>query len=222
MLISNGHRPNTNGCGTGALDAPAAIHAAQSGPPVRGFAARRLGLRTASAVLAVGLVSAGCGRDRPDATSSAGVPPGRASAPQRAPVRSSSAVVEAYDGFFASVGQALHAPPERVRAILAERAAGSYLDFEIRQVIDHQARGLEPWGRPVVHVTSVDVRTVTATVHDCQDASHAGLADARTHQLVAQSRGEAHRDLVAYLRLGGDRRWRLTDLLQHGTACHRP
>jgi hypothetical protein len=138
------------------------------------------------------------------------------------PVRSQGAVVEAYSAFFVVVGQALQAPPEQARPILATRTAGDYLDFEMRQVIDHQARGLEQWGRPVVHITAVELGTVTATVHDCQDASHAGLADTQTHQLVQQSRGDAHRNLVAYLRLGGDQRWRLTDLLQHGTPCHRP
>jgi hypothetical protein len=196
-------------------------HSAGRGRTERGLGAGGFGLKIFSAILALGLASMGCDQGRPDAGSSAGVSVGATSSRERVAVRSKSAVVEAYSGFFAGVGRALQAPPERVRGILAELASGSYLDFEIRQVIDHQARGLEAWGRPVVHVTDVELGPASARVHDCQNASPAGLADVRTHRLVPQSRGDAHRNLVAYLRLGGDQQWRVTDLVQHKASCHR-
>jgi hypothetical protein len=130
------------------------------------------------------------------------------------------AVIAAYISFFPAVNQALQAPPERARGILQGYTAGDYLDFEIRQVMDHQARHLEPWGTTVAHVTNVQLDRDTAKVHDCQDASNAGLADARTHQLVPQSRGNAHRNLIAAMKLGSDGRWRLTDLKQYRAVCH--
>jgi hypothetical protein len=131
-----------------------------------------------------------------------------------------NAVIAAYTALFPAVGEALRSPPERARSIMENYVTGSYLDFEIRQIVDHQARHLEPWGRTIVHVTKVELHQSTAKVHDCQDASNAGLADARTHQLVPQSRGNTHRNLIADLMLGSDGRWRLTNLRQYRAMCH--
>lgn len=183
------------------------------------LSSQRLKFKVLPWILVLGLASTGCGKSRPGITSSPALSDKEKAVRERAPVSSESAVVAAYNGFFSGVDRALQAPPDQVREVLADFTAGSYLDFEIRQVVDHQAQGLEPWGRPIVHVTAVELGPATATVHDCQDASHAGLADARTHRLVPQSRGDAHRNLVAYLSLGKDHRWRLTDLIQHPAAC---
>lgn len=221
MLIPDGGRSSAAVQGVTSPAADSRIRPVGRGRTGRGSGAHGCGLRVLSTVLALGLASAGCGRGRSDANSSTRVSLGVASSRGQVSVHSKSAVIEAYRGFFPGVGRALQAPSDRVRGILTDLASGSYLDFEIRQVVDHQARELEPWGQPVIHITAVELRPVTATVHDCQDASHAGLADRRTHLLVPQSRGNAHRNLIAYLTLGGDQRWRLTDLVQHRAACHR-
>ena len=192
-------------------------------PPTAATSVRRVFAGTTALTLA--LLSGGCGGHDPRNTLPSNTPVGGApgsSAPSLSPSTATpkDAVVAAYTGFFSAVSQALQSPPERTRTIVQGYASGSYLDFEIRQVVDHQARHLEPWGKAVVHVTDVELNQGTAKVHDCQDASNAGLADARTHQLVPQSRGTAHRNLIAEMTLGGDGRWRLTDLKQYRTACH--
>jgi hypothetical protein len=180
--------------------------------------------RVIGPLIALLVLSGGCsGHDhkvalpstRPPSGPVAGSPSGSAS-----PQTVEGAVVAAYTAFFPAVNQALEAPPEQARGILQTYTTGDYLEFEVRQVMDHQARHLEPWGKTVVHVTKVDLTDATAKVHDCQDASNAGLADRGTHQLIPQSRGTAHRNLIAALKLGSDDRWRLTDLKQYRAPCH--
>ena len=187
------------------------------GPNVRP-GALRLGVVAGTTTLV--LVATGCGHSAPPVALPSPTPsPGSYSA-SASPATPRDAVIAAYTAFFPAVGQALQSPPERVRTILENNASGGYLDFEIRQLMDHQARHLEPWGRAVIHVTKVELHSDTAKVHDCQDASHAGLAEARTHRLISQSRGNAHRNLIADLTLGSDGRWRLTDLKQYSAPCH--
>lgn len=127
----------------------------------------------------------------------------------------------AYSALFTATDRALLAPPEQIRSILQPYATGDYLDLAVRGVVDEQARHLEPWGHAVIHITGIDIKRTTATVHDCQDASSAGLADARTHQLDPTTRGGAHRSLIAHMSLGGDGRWRVVQLRQFSTGCHR-
>lgn len=216
MLILVGEAPD------GLFGPGAAVRAGDERPQLRPRrsrrdrkARRRTGI-VAGCLIAV-LITSGCG-DQPAHNSSrrtvANPHPGEPTS-----ARSQSAAIAAYRSFFPAVDRAMRSSPEQARAILRDFAMGGYLDFEIRQIVDHQARGLEPWGHAVAHVTRVDLSSTTATVHDCQDASQAGLADRRTHRLVPQSRGSTHRQLVAYLTLGRDGRWRLTDLIQQHTTC---
>jgi hypothetical protein len=130
--------------------------------------------------------------------------------------------VAAYTALFPAVSKALRGSSGQVRSTLQDYATSPYLDFEIQQIKSHQANGLEPWGATVVHITAVDITGNSAKVRDCQDASNAGLADARTHKLVPKSRGTANRNLVADMKLGGDGRWRVADLRLYQTPCHVP
>lgn len=178
-------------------------------------------------VLAAMLISTGCSGHSSGVTLPSSPPltvPSRGSLPSSPSVSPSpptprDAVVAAYTGFFPAVDQALRAPAEQIRAILGPYVAGDFLDFQVRQLVNQQAQHLEPWGRVIVHVTKVDIGQDQATVHDCQDASNAGLANAQTHELIPASRGTAHRNLTARLTLGGDGRWRLSDLRQFKAAC---
>jgi hypothetical protein len=167
-------------------------------------------------------LTAGCGHG-----STADLPTKRAPSVGRLETRSASPPMSpkdiasaAYAASFAAVNEALQSPPERIRSILSNYMTGEFLDFQIRQLLDEQARHLEPWGRVVVHITTVDIQQDRATIHDCQDASNAGLADAQTHQLVPELRGVAHRNLTAKLTLGGDGRWRVSNLTQFKGGCH--
>lgn len=168
-----------------------------------------------------GLV-AGCGggggvRVRLPSSAPLSAPPGSSPAPSRS---SGAAVAAAYAALFPAADRALLAPPEQIRAILAPYATDAYLDLTVRGVVDAQARHLEPWGHVVVHITKIDIGRGTATVHDCQDASNAGLADARTHRLDPKTRGSVHRNLIANMTLGGDGTWRVSKLRQFRAGCH--
>jgi hypothetical protein len=177
-----------------------------------------------SSALALLLCSGACGGHEKKVTLPSTRPPSgpATNVPSNSPSlqTTKNAVIAAYTAFFPAVNQALEAQPEQAREILKDYAVGDYLEFEIRQVMDHQARHLEPWGKTIVHITNVELEDATAKVHDCQDASNAGLADKDTHQLIPQSRGTAHRNLIASMKLGKDGRWRLTDLKQYRTMCH--
>lgn len=207
-------------------EAPATTTAARTGHPRKALPGSphcTLGIGALGICL---LMSAGCGGHGsrvalPTTKPPAAPPMGSSLPPVSAPATTAkNAVIAAYTGFFPAADQALKAPPEQIKPILKDYATGWYLDFEIRQMVDQQAQHLEPWGHVVAHITKIELQQSTATVHDCQDASNAGLANAQTHQLIPTSRGTSHRNLTATLTLGSDRRWRLTDLKQFKAQCH--
>jgi hypothetical protein len=82
-----------------------------------------------------------------------------------------------------------------------------------------RSRHEESWGDVVLHIYLVQVNAVTARVGDCQDASGAGLADDRTHQLLPGTLGHRNSNLLATLTLGADARWRLSDIENSETPC---
>lgn len=175
------------------------------------------------AVVAIFLgLTAGCGHGSTVNPPTKTTPPGGGVASRSASPSMSSkdAVIAAYTGYYPALDEALRSPAGRIRSILNSYVTEDFLDFQVRQLVDEQARHLEPWGRAVAHITAVDIRQNTATIRDCQDASNAGLADAQTHQVVPELRGTAHRNLTATLTLGGDGRWRLSDLRQFKAGCH--
>lgn len=175
----------------------------------------------------VALLISGCGGHNttavlPSSTSTAPAAGGSSTSPQGTSRSPRDAVIAAYKDFFGAAGKAITAPPEQARLILRNYVTGAYLDWEIRQIMTHQAEHQEPWGKAIVHVTRVELRSNTAKVHDCQDASNAGLSDARTHKLLPNTRGTANRNLVADMTREGDGRWRVAGLKQYRTACHVP
>jgi hypothetical protein len=177
--------------------------------------------------IAFALISiTGCGHDHskvalPPASPRSGLPTARAySSASASAATPRDAAVAAYTAFFRASDEALTAPPERIRPILGDFTTGWYLDSIIRQTVDEQAQHLEPWGHVIVHLTQVALQQGTATIHDCQDASNAGLASTQTHQLIPETRGTAHRNLTAKLTLGGDGRWRISELRQFKAMCH--
>jgi hypothetical protein len=175
------------------------------------------------AVLAVLVVAEGCGSGgSPKVALPSTTPPAAQPSVSASATSPTDAVVAAYTALFPAADKAIVSPPEQARAILAPYVAGDYLDWEIRQVMNHQAEHQEPWGRVIVHVTRVDLKADTAKVHDCQDASSAGLADSRTHALIPKTRGTSNRTLIADMRRGGDGRWRVIGLRQYSSPCHVP
>lgn len=169
-----------------------------------------------------GLVLAGaCGGHEPRVNLQGTASPGAAVSPSSTP-SAQQAAMAAYTGFLDAAKRAMLAPPGQARSILGDYVTGAYLDWEVRQVMEHHDAHQVPWGNAVVHVTGVDLRPRAAKVHDCQDASNAGLADARTHELIPSTRGTANRNLIADMTLGGDGRWRVAGLKERQGACQVP
>jgi hypothetical protein len=173
-----------------------------------------------SAALALALVGGACAGHDPTVTLPSTTPPRAPSSGPASPLPPKDAAVAAYTGFLEADRRAIAAPHDQVRPILQDYAMGGFLDFQVRQVAVHQAAHEEPWGKAIVHVTGVEIKKRSATIHDCQDDSNAGLADQRTHQLIPQSRGTADKNLIATMELGSDSRWRVADLKLYRTACH--
>ena len=198
-------------------------HKAHHSGPISATRAKRLAASSATAFALAALTGA-CGDHDPKVTLPSTTPPAGPTkgSPSSSPTPATpkDAASGAYTSFFSAVDNALISPPERIRPLLADFATGWYLDFEVRQIVEEQAQHLEPWGKAVVHITRAEVKKKTATVSDCQDASNAGLAHTKTHQLIPKTRGTAHRNLTAKLTLGGDGRWRLSELKQFKAACH--
>jgi len=163
-------------------------------------------------------ISAGCSGDG----SKVALPYKTTSAPVRrasAPPSAKDAVKAAYTTFWDASDRALAGPPEQIRSSLRDYSTGSYLDFQVRELVLQQAEHKGPWGKVVLHIRNIRIKGAKATVRDCQDASHAGLADTRTHKLIPGTRGTKGRNLQAQLTQGGDGRWRISDLRQFPTAC---
>ncbi|GLY86025.1 hypothetical protein [Actinoallomurus iriomotensis] len=172
-------------------------------------------------MIAFSLTAVGCDSgSSPKVALPSTAPPAAPSSGAASPTSPTDSVVAAYQALFAAADKAIVSPPEQARAILQAYVAGDYLDWEIRQVMNHQAEHQEPWGKVVVHITKVDLKANTAKIHDCQDASRAGLADSRTHVLIPKTRGTANRNLIANMTRGSDGRWRVTGLRQYDSPCH--
>jgi hypothetical protein len=173
-----------------------------------------------AAMMVLGI--SGCGGHRstdtlPTAPGSSVSSPGRTTASSPAP---RDAAIAAYKAFLAAANRAIFAPKSRARDIISPYATGDFLEFQLRQVAVHQKANEEPWGKAVVHITRVDVTGSQAAIHDCQDDSHAGLADRRTHALIEGSLGTSHQKLVANLIVGGDSKWRVSGLRLYPGSCH--
>jgi hypothetical protein len=131
-----------------------------------------------------------------------------------------SAITKVYTGYWPASADAATAGPGRARELLAPYVTGRFLDVQVQRIGDYQAHNQEPWGQPVVHITKITLLPGhTASLHDCLDASRAGLADRRTHQLLSGTLGSVHTHMAADLKRGSDGRWRLTSLVQLEAPC---
>jgi hypothetical protein len=83
----------------------------------------------------------------------------------------------------------------------------------------YRQQGKLAWGYVIPHVFRVTVTGADARVWDCQDDTHAGVADARTGTLLPPGTGSPRTPMVATLAMGTDARWRLTSLLQVSQPC---
>ncbi|MFC5183188.1 hypothetical protein [Actinomadura harenae] len=128
-------------------------------------------------------------------------------------------MTDAYTAYWSANVRAAKLPREQGRAELSAFAEPDHVNKTLDGASDWQRKGFEPWGHVTVHVTSVQVSGSTARLVECQDASTAGIANARTHQLIKGTRGSPHVRLAADMQQDGDRRWRLKQVAIQGNTC---
>ena len=135
------------------------------------------------------------------------------------PGASQAAVIAAYTAYFPVSKAAEAAPAAQAEGILAPYAAQPYLGHVLAQMATYRTQHEVLSGTLVPHVTQVHVSGPQATVHDCQDASQAGLADSVTGKVIPGTTGSARTYLIATLSRGTDGRWRLTSLSHVAVSC---
>jgi hypothetical protein len=168
----------------------------------------------AAAVLA-GCASSGAAKLPPKTTA-----PTVASATPAVTARSAkAAVIAAYTGYFPVLTAAEAAGPSRAKAMLAPYAAQPYLNHVLSRMAAYRSRHEVSVGHLVPHVMHVRVRGARAQLRDCQDASHAALADSRTGRVIPHTWGSPHTYLIATLARGSDGQWRLTSLAHVAVPC---
>lgn len=178
-------------------------------------------LVTAAGGALVSLIAAGCG-----GASAPTALPSRVRVPSVSPSASGTTteaaaqqVIAAYTAFNQLDGTAERAAQGQARAMLAPYVAEPYLGHLLTEMATYRARNETASGYVVPHVTQVTVNNGGALVRDCQDDSHAALADSRTGTVLPDTTGSAQTNLVATLTRGSDGRWRLTALQQLDTSC---
>lgn len=173
------------------------------------------------AAFVVGLIlTSSCGNQGPKVTFPTMTPQTSVPAPSISGTPTAEdAVRGAYLAFWDASERATQVPSDQVRSTLQKFSTGSYLGFQVRQILSARADNQEPWGKVIRHLGQVQVSGGKAMVHDCQDASGAALADSRTGKLIAGTRGPKQRNLIAYLVRGGDGQWRVYSLKQFKEPC---
>jgi hypothetical protein len=175
--------------------------------------------RTPVAVIAVVAVAACSSQGAAKLPPKSSPPRAPASSPASSAGSAADAVAASYTAYFPVSKAAEAAGPSRARTMLAPYAAEPYLGHVLSQMAAYRARYEVPWGYVVPHLTQIDVRGALAQVHDCQNASHAALADSRTGRVISGTRGSARTSLIATLSRGHDGRWRLTSLAHVAVPC---
>jgi hypothetical protein len=185
---------------------------------VRGMASR-LPVIGAAAALAVAALTGCSSQSRARLPASSAGPSAPPVTPAAASGSAEAAVIAAYTRYFPVLTAAEAAGGSRAEAMLAPYAAQPYLSHVLSQMAVYGAQHEVSVGYLVPHIMQVTVKGAQATVRDCQDASHAALADSRTGHVITGTRGSARTYLIATLARGNDGRWRLTSLAHVAVPC---
>lgn len=178
---------------------------------------RRGRLASAAGGVLVTLTAVGCG-----ASSTPASLPSKAPSPTPSPTPTKTAqqqVIAAFDEFWQAGAAAQRSAPTAARTMLAPLVAEPYLDHLLTQMNPYRARHQQAWGYVIPHVTQIDVNADRALLHDCQDESHAALADSNTGQVIPGTYGSSHVSYVATLGRGADGHWRMTAMEALETTC---
>jgi hypothetical protein len=130
-----------------------------------------------------------------------------------------SAVAAAYQQFWDLQVRFDSAYPEdQWRAVLSSVTADPELTRSVDGALVQKRNGIKAYGWIGTHpVVSPINGANTAAIKDCQDASHAGQADARTG--APRSVGIKNMPVTATLLRGADGRWRVSDVRYPGGRC---
>lgn len=134
-------------------------------------------------------------------------------------VSAEKAVTDAYTAYWDASPRAAVLPREQGRALLAPYSEPVHTEKLLDGAAGWQAKGLEPWGRVILHVTSVTVNGHSARVNDCQDVSHAGVAHASTHKLIPGTVGSPRVGVATDMRQDSDGRWLIKQEMLMGGRC---
>jgi hypothetical protein len=181
------------------------------------------GLSVVVVATAVLLASCDGARSQPGAASAnATGGTGSRSGPGGGPPSSTAdrrAAVEAVYREFWRVGRTFDRdyPPDQWRAVLSRVAVDPLLSRALSGARLQRQNGTVLYGQVIPRPTVVSVSRGEARVADCQDASHAGQADAKTGK--PRTVGVARSPVKASLILGDDGRWRVSDVDYLGGRC---
>ncbi|MGI8334749.1 hypothetical protein ACRYCC_32765 [Actinomadura scrupuli] len=126
------------------------------------------------------------------------------SAASSSPVTDQAAVAQAYTDYWVASVRAEKLPASQARVLLAPYLTPEAMAKELAGTARWPGRHIEAWGYVTVHILTIKVNERTAKLTECQDASTAGVADARTHHLISGTKGTSLVPIRAYLRRGDD------------------
>jgi hypothetical protein len=128
-----------------------------------------------------------------------------------------AAVESAYRRFWVVSWDVDKQPASRWRAVLATVSVDPELTRLYAGTKAQQQAGIRLYGQVHARPTVRQVAGNRATVSDCQDASKAGQADARTGK--PKTVGVARSPVEATMLRGADGAWRVSDVRYTGGSC---
>jgi hypothetical protein len=127
-------------------------------------------------------------------------------------------VIAAYTGYWQALGQALDTQnAASAHAVLAPYVVAANIPLLISGFETDWARSEIQYGSPVPHILSVQVAGDHASVHDCADFSNAGVASARTGQVIG-SLGNPRVNMISTLVLTHGR-WLVSNQVPVVVSC---
>jgi hypothetical protein len=169
------------------------------------------------AILSLGLTA--CDNARSPAAQPRPTPPAGATASADREAADRRAAEQAYRQFWqVSWTFDQHYAQNQWRDVLGAVAVDPELSLLLSGAQRQRQHGITLYGAVIPHPTVPPVNGKnTATVRDCQDASHSGQADAKTGK--AHTVGVARNPVVATLARGEDGRWRVSQIRYPGGRC---
>lgn len=162
--------------------------------------------------IGIALLLTGC-----DAEGRTATLPSAQTMPPTSPPADDDAATTAYTNVVAQLDTADSLPEGTRKQELSRFMSDPQLSRVLNRVEELKAENLTSYGNSIPHVQSVHVDGNKAILHDCLDASNAGLQNSRTHKKV--NRGLKEEGVKAYLSKGSDEQWRVVKIISLGEGC---